>query len=186
MPKIQVELEMTNDGSQFSQEDVGIWQFTIIILVLFIIFLGKSLIEFYKEFKYDQTFENPTFILIISLNSDLLCLIFTVIHLTVMAYDGEGIFVLSIFARIFQVVGQVGIAWILLMIAFGWTITFKKMDDMDLYVSLAVFIVILHMLIVALTFIDDDEHHKFHDFSGIQGIVLIIIRLIIYGVFLWE
>ena len=42
-----------------------------------------------------------------------------------------------------------------------------------------------HLLIAALTFIDDAESHKFHDFGGLQGFVLVMIRLVIYAIVMY-
>lgn len=46
-------------------------------------------------------------------------------------------------------------------------------------------IFIIHIFITALTFIDNGEHHKYHDFEGIPGLLLILIRLGIFGFFLY-
>ena len=88
---------------------------------------------------------------------------------------GQGSIVLEIFARIFKIWAQVAISWLLLTIAFGWTVTFRYMEETDVYVVTAVFVAIVHLFITGLTFIDDDEYHKYHDFGGIQGFVLIVI-----------
>lgn len=135
MPRIEFELIMKNDVSHFSQEEVGILPFNIIILLLFAFFLGKSIVEFYKDFKYEQTFENPIIIMIISISCDLLSLLCMVIHQSVYAYDGDGVFALEVFSRMYKMIGQVGIIWLLLMISFGWTITYRNVTDHDLYIA---------------------------------------------------
>lgn len=52
------------------------------------------------------------------------------------------------------------------MLAFGWTITkdAMDMDDLDITIPIGAFVLILHALIGGLIFIDNDEHHKFHDY----------------------
>lgn len=65
---------MMNDNSHFSQEDMGILYFYLIMFCLFIVFLGKSILEFYRDFKKEDSFENPLIAVMISLNSDIMSL----------------------------------------------------------------------------------------------------------------
>ena len=100
--------------------------------------------------------------------------------MTLMAYDGEGLYVLTVFARLSYMFSQVCIVWLLLMIGYGWTITYKTVDEKDIYIILMLFVAMVHMMLTALTFVDDDEYHKYHDFSGIQGVIVIILRIILF------
>jgi hypothetical protein len=52
------------------------------------------------------------------------------------------------------------------MLAYGWTITSSRMnmDDIDIAIPIAIFVVVLHALIGGLIFLDVDDHHKFHDY----------------------
>lgn len=185
IPKIEIEVTMMNDTSHFSQEDMGILPFYCIMFVLFLFFLGKTIKEFYADFKSDETLENPLLPLMISLNADILSIGFLALHFLLMAYDGSGIFVLSVFARLLRTISQATMLWLLITIAYGWSVTYRNMVETDVYILSAIFIGMIHLLIAALTYVDDAEHHKFHDFGGLQGIVLIVIRLVIYGVFLY-
>lgn len=54
------------------------------------------------------------------------------------------------------------------------------MDEKDIYLILFLFVLMIHLMITALTFVDDDEYHKYHDFSGIQGIIIVILRLLLF------
>ena len=51
LPKIEVELVMYNYNSHFSQEDMGILPFTLVMLVLFVIYLCKSSFEYMNDFR---------------------------------------------------------------------------------------------------------------------------------------
>lgn len=75
--------------------------------------------------------------------------------------------------------------WLLMTISFGWTVTYRNMQETDVYILSAIFVVMIHLLIAALTYVDDAEHHKYHDFGGLQGIVLIVIRFITYAIFMY-
>jgi hypothetical protein len=71
------------------------------------------------------------------------------------------------------------------MIGYGWTITYKTVDEKDIFFILLLFVVMIHLMITALTFVDDDEYHKYHDFSGVQGFIIVALRLIIFLAYLY-
>ena len=73
------------------------------------------------------------------------------------------------------------------MIAFGWTITRQRLDmeDLDITLPIGCFILVLHLIIGGLMFLDSEEAHKTHYYQGVQGIMLIIFRLCMYLAFLY-
>ena len=145
----------------------------------------KSITEFYRDFKTEETVENPLLPLMISINADLMHLGLMCIHLFFIYMDGTGFFVFSVFARLFKIISQATMMWLMLTISFGWTVTYKNMQETDIYILSAIFVVMVHLLIGALTYIDDDEHHKYHDFGGVQGVIMVVLRLIIFTVFVY-
>ena len=106
---------------------------------------------------------------------------FMVIHLSKYSYDGEGLLVCDVFGRVFKIIAQVGI----IMISFRLAITKKEDTDFDIYIASTIFVIIMHLAIVGLSYIDNDQYHKFHDFGGIQGFILIVFRLILYAAFVY-
>lgn len=62
---------MLNDNSHFSQEDYGTLTFYFIMLILFLGLFGNSVLRFYREFKKNETFENPMVVLMLGVSSDL-------------------------------------------------------------------------------------------------------------------
>lgn len=155
------------------------------MFTVFTFFLGKTILEFYREFKTEETVENPLLPLVLSMNADLMHLGLMSIHLFFVYLDGSGFFVLSVFARLFKIISQATMMWLLITIAYGWTVTYKNMQESDIYILSAIFVIMIHLLIAALTYIDDEEHHKFHDFGGVQGVILMVLRLIIFAAFVY-
>uniref|UniRef100_A0A7S3NVD6 GPR180/TMEM145 transmembrane domain-containing protein n=1 Tax=Euplotes crassus TaxID=5936 RepID=A0A7S3NVD6_EUPCR len=185
MPKIKIEITMTNDGSHFSQEDMYLLPMYFLSFLFFTFFLGKSILEFYRDFKKEHTFENPLIPLMGSITIDFFHLMFMFIHMMFVWEFGKGVIELGVFGRLFKVISQGVMMWLMITIAFGWTITYKNMGEKDIYILSAIFIVMIHLLIGALTYIDDESHHKYHDFGGVQGVILVLLRVVIYGVFLY-
>jgi hypothetical protein len=58
------------------------------------------------------------------------------------------------------------IAFLLCMLSFGWTVTKSglEMEDLDITIPIGIFVITMHALIGGLIFLDNDEHHKFHDY----------------------
>ena len=63
------------------------------------------------------------------------------------------------------------------MIAFGWTLTFYKLSENDNYQMIILLNILVHLVVAILTLIDDGEHHKYHDYQGVQGFLLVMIRV---------
>ena len=38
---------------------------------------------------------------------------------------------------------------------------------------------------IGITKLADNEHNKYHDYHGISGVILVIIRLIIWGIYIY-
>ena len=72
------------------------------------------------------------------------------------------------------------------MIAYGWTLTFGSIREYDYFKLELGVTVVVHIIIAALTIVDDGKWHKYHDFEGFQGLCLIAIRLGIFGFFVYK
>jgi len=175
LPKIEVQVRATNAGSHFSQEDSGIFTLSIIMLLVFTALLCTTAYNYFKQAKEDLTWVHPQVILMASILVEVCHLTCLVIHYWVYYYDGEGIFVFKVFALINKVVAQVLLIWMLLMMAYGWTISYDDLKDKDIYIIILCFVVMIHMMITGLTFIDYGEAYKYHDFGGVQGFILIFL-----------
>jgi p-aminobenzoyl-glutamate transporter AbgT len=77
--------------------------------------------------------------------------------------------------------------FLFLLLAFGWTITKNNVnfEELDIIIPIGFFVILIHVVIGALMFIDNEEHHKFHDYSGIQGLVLCIFRVFMFIGFIY-
>jgi hypothetical protein len=92
---------------------------------------------------------------------------------------------MNVFSTILDMVSESIMTLLILMLASGWMTSFVKTNEddyMDLYAPLMMIIMMVHVIFGALTFVDQDAHHKYHDFHGWQGYFLVICKLIIVGV----
>jgi len=78
--------------------------------------------------------------------------------------------------------------FLILMLGNGWMTRFMGLDledDCEIYLPLALLVVLIHIALGALTFLDADAYHKYHDFHGWQGYTLICFKLLIVAVYFY-
>lgn len=183
LPKVWMEFKGFNAGEHFSQEDLGIFSMNIIMFILYIIFLGLSTYRYLQEIRAEQSWESPLAVLILALVFEFFQIVFKLIHLSIYEFDGEGIPTIDVFSTICQVGSQVFIVTLLLLISFGWTITYNNLPEKETIIMFTGMSFIIHAIIAGLTALDKDQYHKYHDFSGIQGLILVILRICLFIVF---
>jgi hypothetical protein len=59
-------------------------------------------------------------------------------------------------------------------------------DNLELFIPSMALVVMVHVMVAALTFVDIDETHKYHDFSGVQGWVLLVTKLALWAFFAYQ
>ena len=183
---IDYEIEMKNDGSHFSHEHYGQLPITFIALATFAYFLLTTAFKFFREINSEDLLETPLLILIFAVYFEFLHLSFTFTHLFIYWFNGSGLWIFLYIATIMEIMSQVSIVALVLLISFGWTITFKSLNDHENYLFLIGGTFITHLAIAALTLIDNGRHHKYHDYEGFQGLLLVIIRLGIFWLFIYK
>jgi ABC-type uncharacterized transport system permease subunit len=76
----------------------------------------------------------------------------------------------DIFGKIFGTISEVIMSLLFVLMASGWTITYQEIDfddSLDIYLPLGAIVVVVHIMIAALDFVDIDDAHKYHDFAGL-------------------
>ena len=79
-------------------------------------------------------------------------------------------------------------ASLLMLFAYGWTLSFQDIDwdnNLEFYVPVGSIMIALHLVLAAMTYIDLDSYHKYHDFAGIQGVLLVILRVLLFSYYIY-
>jgi len=95
-----------------------------------------------------------------------------------------GIVVLDVFGTIFDMLSECVMTLVVLMLVNGWYTRFKKYDfddGLEVYAPLFLIVIMIHVLFGALSYVDQDAHHKYHDYSGWVGFLLIGAKLGLIG-----
>ena len=81
--------------------------------------------------------------------------------------DGEGMVLFDVFGTIFDMLSECTMTLLLLMLANGWMTRYLKFDfddSLEVYAPLFMLVVMVHVMFGALTYVDQDAYHKYHDF----------------------
>lgn len=96
--------------------------------------------------------------------------------------------VLDVLSKIIGGVSEVTMSMLLILLGTGWTMTYQNLDfddGIEIYLPMTALVVMVQVIVAALTFVDIDASHKYHDFAGLQGWILLILKLVIYAYYLW-
>jgi len=183
---IRWELEVLNsDGSHFSQEENGMITPLLIVLTVIIGFFISNSIKFYKFYKTEESIDYPTLIITISLFLEFLSLVFEISHYWIYSIDGKGSFLFNFANQALSITSQFLITCLLLLMAYGWSIKFLKFQDMDVFIPLGVLLGIIHILIVGIGRVIDDESYRYHDYENWAGLFVMAMRILLYGVWVY-
>ena len=70
------------------------------------------------------------------------------------------------------------------MLAKGWTINFESLDDLELFMPLAILIGIFKVLIIGLGKMEDNSAMFFHRYDSFIGWILVAFNFVLYVYFL--
>jgi hypothetical protein len=93
-----------------------------------------------------------------------------------------------VLSKIVDGFSETAMSILLIQMATGWTLTFSNLDiedSIEIFIPAIILIAMVHIIIATLTFVDIDAAHKHHDFAGLQGWILVVLKVIIYAYFLW-
>ena len=96
--------------------------------------------------------------------------------------------VLDVLSKIISGLSEVAMSLLLILLATGWTLSYQSLDiddGLEIYLPMTALIVMVQIIVAALPFVDVDASHKYHDFAGVQGWVLFVLKLIVYAYYLW-
>ncbi len=72
---------------------------------------------------------------------------------------------------------------LLIILSFGWTVTFKSTVDFDIYVPLTSMLGMINIIMTCLNKVTDGSHDKFHVFDSIPAYIMVFFRLIGFAAF---
>ena len=97
--------------------------------------------------------------------------------------NGAGSIFLDLISKFSEAISESSISLMLFLLASGWKLHFhdaEQDENMEIHLPIIAIIGLIHLVIAALTFVDIDASHKYHDYSGMQGWSLFILKSILW------
>ena len=105
------------------------------------------------------------------------------VHLWAYSSDGEGIQLCDVISKVSQGFSEVTMSLLLITLASGWKTRYEEIDfddGLEIYLPMTALVLMVHIILIALTFVDMDASHKYHDFAGVQGWCLVFLKTILF------
>jgi Rhodopsin-like GPCR transmembrane domain len=171
---------LNSDGSHFSEEENGVLTYIIITMGIILSFFMANTVKFYRFWKTEDTFDYASLILICILACEFFALLCETLHLWSFSYNGKGFFIFDFGNLALSVLSQFVLTCLLMLIAYGWSIRFNEFEDMDVFIPIGILLAILHVMIVGIGTITNNEHYRYHDYENWAGIVILVLRVLFF------
>jgi hypothetical protein len=138
-----------------------VWPYFILAVTGFI-FLFLNVQKYVVFYRREQTNDWAHLIVLIALFLFCVSFVCEFLHQFTYSLNGRGITFLQLVSQILNIGGEFTVTIFLILVSWGWTINYNELDDIEVYIPLAVLVGIIHMLIVGLGKLTDDSHSKYH------------------------
>eukprot|EP00933_Yihiella_yeosuensis_P022712 TRINITY_DN17833_c0_g1_i1.p1 TRINITY_DN17833_c0_g1~~TRINITY_DN17833_c0_g1_i1.p1 ORF type:complete len:483 (+),score=54.33 TRINITY_DN17833_c0_g1_i1:97-1545(+) len=173
------------DGSHFSIENGYTLPANIASLICAAIFSVSFVLGCMDIYKRDGAIHSVIWVLAALVVLQFIARLLHVAHLLEYRVDGFGIRPIEIFSEILFTVAEMVQSSLLILIALGYTLVPTKEDDLEIVFPVCAFLAVIHIVLVALGKTDDNAANKFHAHEGTPGLVMMVIRVLLYVFFLW-
>jgi len=168
-------------GTHFSHDEIGFLPFSILFAIILFFCLISSIYKCVIDCTKMDRIYYPTCLLIFSIVLQFSSLFLDSLHLSSYSLNGEGIKFFHILSIILEIGSQFIITTIIMLFTMGWEVNNKIIIDTKKLISIIVSGLFIHLLLAGLTNPFNDMYNKFHEFEGIQGFLLISLRLGIFA-----
>lgn len=181
--RFQVEFHATQDDSEFSFEMRGVFFVNVTYFLMFSVYIYYI---FRRSIVLARSYLHPViWAQIITLAMQYFAQVAYTLHLWRYHANGWGVKAFEVIAFICGMLGQVLQAEILIMIALGYTLVQSRVGDLDVAIPVFMLVVVFHAVVVGIGKIRDDSAYVYHENEGVCGWLLMIMRILLYGWFVW-
>lgn len=180
--RIEIELEVLNsNNSHLSYEYTGkmVLNFMGILgYVLLLLSVKKKLFKVFTMDSEDFFGKPPAYFIIGAMVTEVLALGFENGYIYQMEYNGVGGFWLEFLGVIFSVFSQFLIVSLCVLMAAGWSLNRKKLEDWEMYVPLFSVIILFEIAIISIDRALFENNFVLHDYEGFAMNFILGIRVI--------
>jgi len=185
--QIEIELSVLSPGgSHLSYEYEGKIFLNFIILLGYLLVIvsvrrkGFGFRLFSSGDPEDLFSKSPMYFLVISMGFEVLALVFETVHIIQMENDGVGLYLCVFFYLLCSVISQFILILLCFLLASGWSLTRKKVEDLEMYIPLFSVVLLFDIIILAMDRALFDNNYALHDYEGLGMTFILGIRAILW------
>ena len=125
----------------------------------------------------EDMWESPLTFLVFAICMEVILLSLTIVDEMVYSHDGQGFWWMRLIQSMMRIGSKFFMMCIMVMMASGWTFTFTNFSEKEDYLFVMGVALAANTFLLVLNALDLGEYHKFHDFSGITGFLIILTRI---------
>lgn len=148
----------------------------------FLVLKGKQL---YKSYKQDEELDTPFLLGLVSLLFQNGSFLFEILHLLAYRENGEGVLAFQVLSQVASVCSQLTITVFLVLVSWGWTLTYRRLKKCEFYVPLIITIAIVHIVMVGLDNVDTHTIDRYHSYDGVSGTIMLVLRIAIFAYYIF-
>jgi len=183
--RLKFEVKLVNsDGSEFSLEKKGMVYLYPLTMVLFLAVLWENLSKLLRRFNKSEELETNVLIFNIAVTCQFFSIVFEAVHLFVYSYNGQGLVVFDFLYEVFEALSTLIVTVLFILMGSGWTLKYRDFPEEDVYIPVAFVVLVVNLLVVGLSKLTDDAYNRFSELEGVPGVILVIVKLGLWGWFL--
>jgi hypothetical protein len=187
--RLMLEVEITiknSDESHFSVEENGMIKVYLILIVCCLLFAVLNSKNLYNNYKREGIHDYALGLLTLVIALEIISLFFDINRLYQYSHSGLNSGFNESMAHIFSIAAQFIMSCLLIFFSYGWTITVSNINNLEHFWPLYVMFGVFQVLIAGISRITDDERYKRHNYEGIAGIFIFLMKIGFYSYFCYN
>ena len=179
---------MHTEDSEISYEKNGIITTNVILLIIYSVIFALNYQDWSNFTRRHDLWNTSHIYCLGAMVFQLISVAFELQSNILFSNSGEEYIALDIISSIFSMINECVMILMLLMIANGWMTKWTKYDfddGIEIWAPLFLLVLMIHICFAALSYIDKDAYHKYHDFQGWAGFGLLISKFFLVGIFFY-
>lgn len=185
--KLRFELNIkSGDESELPVEMKGMKRIYFIVCFLFTCLLGRNIFKLYKHFTEEEEVEAILVMLNIAVVCEFISMVFYILHISAYENNGKGVAAFEFFGSSGNFISNFIMIFLLLLIAQGWSITFRDFPSPEVYISVMIILAFMHFILTAVEMSLSDSYYLFSDFDGLTGWLIFGSRVVMLVWLYWN
>ena len=185
--RIRIELNIkSGDQSELPVEMKGMKRIYALVCMIFTLLLGRNMLKLYRHFYDEEEIEAVLVMLNIAVICEFISMIFYILHISAYEENGRGVGAFEFFGSAGNFICDFIMISLLLLIAQGWSITFRDFPTPEIYISVMIILGFLHLILSAIEMSLNDVYYLFSNYEGILGWLIFFSRLIMVVWLYWN